>query len=139
LESRRVYRGLEEAVLTGTWIPVEHPHSFLSRSLRYRFRETRDMLDINSSIYLSLSNIIGNSHVKMSKAQRMLDEQKDRLFSTIPYIASQTDKKRKRVISGVRLFKKLEKTLTPEMVQREYDRLVTSKKEEVHVLGGKKT
>lgn len=135
METRRVYRGIEEASLRP--LPdEEHPHSGISRALRYRFRELRDVLEIRKTSFVAISNILGNSRVKQSSAVDAFKNSYNNVFAAIPYMTTSKKEKSRAISNDLELYAQLKRSISKETAKKEYDKTVSATKKEIRVLGG---
>ena len=107
MEFRRVYRGVEDTL--GNPPPDIHPHSWLSRRLRFAVRETRDLSSITVSNALCLASISGNPSVDAHSAiDSVSDKMSDAYHSLFPYEAKRMEPKEPKVADHERYFKMLD-------------------------------
>ena len=87
MEDRRVYRGIEEAALTGRWGDAEYRHTFLSRALRYEYRELRDRQRLIEADLTGISALYGHPKAKLDSGNDFVKTKMRELKATLPYIA----------------------------------------------------
>ena len=127
MESRRVYRGIEEAALTGRFAKDEYPHTFISRSLRYEYRE---LLDFRQEL-LATANAVASeySHQRLDikKGGERVRKLLDKSVECMPYLSRSQKRAKdgKRDLSSdreraVAYFELLSKKLTKEDIKAEY-------------------
>lgn len=83
---RRIYRGVEEAALTGRWEDGDHRHSILSRALRHRYRDLLDSRDLIRCRLLAVSALYGNSSAKLESGNDFIRDEMAMMADTIPYL-----------------------------------------------------
>ena len=86
MEDRRIYRGIEEAALTGRWEDGDHRHSWLSRALRYRYRELVDAREFAKCRLLSVSALYGNSRANIDSGNEFAKDALQGVMATVPYL-----------------------------------------------------
>ena len=85
MESRRVYRGIEESALLGRRCEVVFPHDGLARNLRYNYRE---LCDRRERIYvraLTVASITANHKLNPSKGDGSVVSLINDGWNLIPY------------------------------------------------------
>lgn len=87
MESRRIYRGVEEAAETGRFRDADFPHSPLSKALRRMYRELRDSERLMGLELLSLSALYGNGSAKLDEGNKARHNLLGEIRSSIPYLA----------------------------------------------------
>ena len=90
MESRRVYRGIEEAIRAGS-CRDSYPHSFLSRRLRYDFMETADLRRMKEVMVLASSAMHSHSRMDIDSVIRAHSDMMSSLIGTIPYFSPNAD------------------------------------------------
>ncbi len=118
MADRRVYRGIEEAAITGRWEDGDHRHSSLSRFLRYRFREILDEREIRKCRLLSVSALYGNKRAKLDSGNDFVKRAMDGILGTLQYLSDGEEYRNKK-------FERLGKLYTRMM--EEYDKLVAER------------
>lgn len=88
MESRWVYRGIEEAAETGRFEDSGYPHSSLSRFLRYNYRTYRDLIHRVSYKFCAVSSLLSRPDMKFDAALDLHQELMEDLESAIPYVGS---------------------------------------------------
>lgn len=86
MADRRIYRGIEEAAVTGRWEDGDHRHSVLSKALRYRFRELQDRRDFDRCRLMSVSALYGNSKTKIDSGNEFVQKTMARIVESLPYM-----------------------------------------------------
>lgn len=89
--NRRIYRGVEEAALTGRWEDGDHPHSPLARALRHRYRDLSDSRDIIRCRLLSVSALYSHPGSKLDSGNDFVRDMMSRLAETIQYLPKSGD------------------------------------------------
>lgn len=127
METRRVYRGIEEAALTGRYDTAEYPHSFISRGLRYEYRELCDFRRELSVAAITLASEYGNDKLDAKKGHDQVRKLLDKAVDCMPYLSrtQKNGKTAKRKLSSdrekaVAYFELLSKKLTKEDIKAEY-------------------
>ena len=87
MESRWLYRGVEEVSDTGRFCDDEYPHTVVSRSVRYSLREHRDLFRLTLSRYVGSSARLSHSRYDPSSAEKSCSEILESAVSSIPYFA----------------------------------------------------
>jgi hypothetical protein len=87
LDRRGVYRAIEEAAETGRFEDGQYPHSALSRRLRYKYRENRDLRGILIGHIVSISAIASHPRVNVNSGISARKELIREVFRTIPYMS----------------------------------------------------
>lgn len=85
MASRRVYRGIEEAALLGTFDRDIYPHSFLARRLRWMYREICDFRKISELQALVTASVYGNKQLDAVKGYNGLRKQVS-ASTLLPYL-----------------------------------------------------
>lgn len=107
MEFRRVYRGVEDTL--GNPPPDIHPHSWLSRRLRFAVRETRDLSALTVSNALCLASISGHPAVDVHSAiDNVSDKLSEAYDSLFPYEVKRREPKAPKVTDHERYFKMLD-------------------------------
>ena len=104
MESRRLYRELEEVIDTGRFASSDYPHSPLSKALRFRFREHRDLKDIYTANFVSVSALGSHRKIDIDSAQELQSEMLDDVLRHVPYFKTRADSKNQERERAVELF-----------------------------------
>lgn len=89
MESRWVYRGIEEASETGRFSDERFPHSIVSRQLRYMYRAYRDSRFSFAAYYVATSSLLSHPRTKFDAAHGLHDELTNAMFDRLPYLAAE--------------------------------------------------
>lgn len=127
MESRRVYRGIEEAALTGRFSEGEYPHTFISRSLRYEYRELLDFRQELLAAAATTASEYSHSKLDVRKGSEQVRKLLDKAVECVPYLSRSQKRAKdgKRDLSSdreraVAYFELLSKKLTKEDIKAEY-------------------
>ena len=118
MENRSVYRQVEEAALLGSFERGDHYHSKLSEQLRYRYREGRDLREIDIARLLAVSSLYGNKRADLDAGNKFVTDAMKDVRCRIPYFAKLLGSTKTDRDSAVSYFTR---------VMEAYDRLIASK------------
>lgn len=117
MESRRVYRGIEDLALRGKEIRIEHIHSVLALNLRYQYRELMDARDTDMRYGMALAAIYAHPRADIKSGIREINRRFDLAKSCIPYYNIRVRNANQDIERGVRLLRLLHKNVTKEMLE----------------------
>lgn len=86
MESRRVYREIEETVETGRFSSVSYPHSIISKSLRHRYHDVRDSRSDMAFYFVATSAFASHGKSKFESAKQVYEELADKFGSSLPFV-----------------------------------------------------
>lgn len=118
MENRSVYRQVEEAALLGSFERGDHYHSKLSEQLRHRYREGRDLREIDIARLLAVSSLYGNKRADLDAGNKFVTDAMKDVRCKIPYFAKLLGSTKTDRDSAVSYFTR---------VMEAYDRLIASK------------
>ena len=123
METRSVYRKVEEAALLGHFERGDYYHSHLSESLRHKYREYRDLRGLEEAQLAAISSLYGNSKTDLDAGNRFVKRKFSSLRGTIPYLGRKVRSSENTRDDAVSHYLR---------VMKEYERIVDSisKKEE---------
>lgn len=123
METRSVYRQVEETALLGLFERGDYYHSRLSELLRYKYREYKDFRDHDLAQLLAVSSLYGNSTTDIDAGNKFVKDRFRSFVGRIPYLRSKERPEGAARDDAVSHYIR---------VMKEYDRIVDSiyKKEE---------
>ena len=134
MATRRVYRGIEEAALLGTFEDSGCPHTFLARRLRWLYREICDFRQISCLQTSITASVYGNPALDAKKGYNQL---RDSVQASVllPYLGRDGNQSAKLSEEElIKVFTILNSKFKTEEIKA-YDR-ARNRESDVHVLGG---
>lgn len=119
MEFRSVYRGVEEAALLGSFERGDHYHSLLSRQLRYRYREEKDLRELDIARLIAVSSLYGNKRADLESGNKFVSDTLMDVRSHLSYLYSRTSKESDRDLAVAHYLR----------VMEEYNKIVDAESE----------
>jgi len=93
LESRWIYRGVEDSIRSVDFSSGKYPHSWITLSLRYSIRETHDFISINNTN--AAARAAWGAGQSSDENTRKANEALRTALTTLPYLNAKKKEKPK--------------------------------------------
>lgn len=92
MESRWIYREIEETLKCGRPLKIEYPHSFISKQCRFRVLDIDEVAPLLRADYIGKAIWYANS--KDPSGARRVNEARDAMFNVFPFLRPRDEKQK---------------------------------------------